>query len=262
MTAQTLFRHLACLAGLALGPTLAAQGAPTGPPVGPPLSDEQLEALVAPFALYPDLLVAQVIEASKDPSTLVAAGDLLASPGGGAKPPKQWPGAVKALLHVPTVIELMDQSLPWTTRLGNAVKRSHPPVLQAVQRVRVKVSAAGNLVSDDKLKVVPGGEGVLKIELVDPATLFVPEYDPEQLYVKHEAGGEPWIHYGPGITIPGFKDVAAGLASAEYVHTEQQSHNHYYGEQGHTTTRVIHTPGIARWSGWGYHNDNHHHHHH
>jgi len=267
MTGQFL-RCLCCLGIILFGPVMAAPAQSLLPP-GTPLTDPELDALVAPVALYPDLLLAQVVEASKDPSALVAAGDLVTKPGDNVKPPAGWPGAVKALMHIPSALQMMDESLPWTTRLGNAVKRSHPHVIEAVQRVRVKALDAGNLVSDDKQKVEQIG-GVVKIELADPAVLYVPKYDPSQMFDKHGPDSEPWLTYGPPITIPGFKNVADGLASVEYVHTEAQYHHHYYGEPAEETTRtrVVTTRGIRLrpWRGWRYdpfdHDHHGHHHHH
>ena len=267
-----LIRCLCCLGGMLLGPALVAQGA-SGPPPGPALGKSELDALVGPVALYPDLVLSHVIEASKDPAALVAAGDLLGKPGGDIKPEKSWPGAVKVLMHVPSVLQMLDSSLSWTTRLGNAEKRSPQELLAAVQRVRRKAKAAGNLVSDDKQKVVESGD-LLKIELADPSVLYVPQYDPSQLFDGHEsdADSDPWFTYGPAITITGYKNVATGLASLEYVHRSQVSHHHYYGDGSHDGQarphEVYRVHNVYPWRGYGFDHHGHghghggHHHHH
>lgn len=257
-----LFRFLFCLGVMCFGANMAAEAQSTVPP-GPALTEPQLDSLVAPVALYPDVLLAQVTQASMDPSAVVAAGDLLTNSSGKApQASPEWPGAVKALLHVPSALQLMDQGLPWTTRLGNAVKRSPEDVQAAVQRVRVKVLDAGNLVSDAKINVARN-EDVVQIELADPAVLYVPQYDPAQMFEKHGAGSDAWFSYGPPISIPGYKNVADGLASVEYVHSAPQYHHHYYEHQSEreTQTREVRRGGRRLpWRGWQLNPLDHYHH--
>ena len=262
--ARQLFHSLFCLGAMCFGVNMAAEAQSTVP-LGPALTESQLDALVAPVALYPDVLLAQVIQASMEPSAVVAAGDLLTNSSGKVQASPEWPGAVKALLHVPSALQLMDQSLPWMTRLGNAVKRSSKDVQAAVQRVRVKVIGAGNLVSDSKIHVARN-EDVVLIELADPAVLCVPEYDPGEMFENHQADQadrDAWFSYGPPISIPGYKNVAEGLASVEYVHSAPQYHHHYYDRQSERETQTRgrrRRGGRLPWRGWQLDPLNHYHH--
>ena len=170
------------------------QGAP--PPdenAAPPqnwsaLSPDQLNQLVAPIALYPDSLVAQVLAASTYPTQVVEA-DRFVQSQAGASPDQiaqavngqSWDPSVKALAAFPSVLANMDKNLEWTTNLGNAYYNQPQDVMNAVQGMRQQAYSAGHLQSSQQLSVqyAPGN---IVIAPANPAVVYVPYYDPWVMY--------------------------------------------------------------------------------
>jgi hypothetical protein len=166
------------------------------------LKPEQLEALVAPIALYPDTLLAQVLMASTYPLEVVQAdrwagenkdtkGDALKK----ALDVQDWDDSVKALLATPDVLTMMGKKLDWTQKLGDAVLAQEPDVMDAIQRLRSKAYAGERLKStkEQTVKVNPeGSKQVIAIEPTDPQTVHVPYYDPAVVY-----GAWPYPEYPP-----------------------------------------------------------------
>src|SRR3974377_1356404 len=152
------------------------------------LKPEELEALVAPIALYPDTLLAQVLMASTYPLEVVQAerwanenknlkGDQLKS----AADKQAWDETVKALVATPSVLTMMSTKLDWTQKLGDAVLAQQPDVMDAIQRLRSKAYANNKLQSTEEQKVTVRQEGnrqVVDIEPTNPQTIYVPYYDP------------------------------------------------------------------------------------
>ena len=198
-------RVLVALALTFVIPALArAQDSGTAPP--PPseqmLKPEQLEALVAPIALYPDPLVANVLAASTYPLEVVQAdrwlgerknlkGDKLKA----EVDKQQWDDSVKALVSTPDVLAMMSKKIDWTKDLGDAVLAQQPDVMDAVQRLRERAQANQKLITTKQQKVsVQQSEGkqVIVIEPTDPNMLYVPYYDPATVY-----GTWPYAEYPP-----------------------------------------------------------------
>ena len=167
-----------------------------------PFSKEQIEQLVAPIALYPDALVAQVLMASTYPLEVVQAarwsksnpkvtGKALED----AMQKQPWDPSVKSLAATPQVLEMMNEKLDWTQKLGDAFLASQKDVLDAVQRLRKKALDAGNLKSGKEQKVSADQEGsttVIKIEPTNPEVVYVPVYNPTVVY-----GPWPYPMYPP-----------------------------------------------------------------
>ncbi|MGA9981823.1 MAG: DUF3300 domain-containing protein, partial [Acidobacteriaceae bacterium] len=165
------------------------QGPPPDDNAAPPqqwnaLSPDQLNQLVAPIALYPDSLVAQVLAASTYPTQVVEADRFVQSQGGA--PPDQiaqevngqnWDPSVKALCAFPSVLANMDKNLDWTTQLGNAYYNQPQDVMNAVQGLRQQAYSAGHLQSSPQLAVTYA-PGDIVIEPANPAVVYVPYYDP------------------------------------------------------------------------------------
>ena len=121
-------------------------------PQGQPLSAEQLDQLVAPIALYPDALVAQVLAAATYPTQVVEAdrwrqaqGNAPAEQIAAGAETRHWDPSVKALTAFPTVLAQMDRNLQWTTDLGNAYYNQPQDVMDSVQAMRQKAEVAGQL---------------------------------------------------------------------------------------------------------------------
>ena len=121
-------------------------------PQAQPLTADQLDQLVAPIALYPDALVAQILAAATYPTQVVEAdrwrqtqGNAPAAQIAAGAESQNWDASVKALTAFPTVLAQMDKNLQWTTDLGNAYYNQPQDVMDAVQAMRQKAQAAGQL---------------------------------------------------------------------------------------------------------------------
>jgi Protein of unknown function (DUF3300) len=171
-------------------------------PTAQPLNLQRLEQLVAPIALYPDSLVAQVLTASTYPLQVVDA-DRWRQAQGSADPDQiasgadvqSWDPSVKALTAFPQVLVEMDQNLQWTTELGNAYYNQPQAVFAAVQVMRQRAQAAGNLQSSPQ-EAVSYNQGNILLAPTTPQTVYVPAYNPWTVY------GEPVSPY-PGFSLLG-----------------------------------------------------------
>jgi len=168
------------------------------------LNKDQLGRLVAPIALYPDALVAQVLAASEFPSQITDAEDWLKQHPGldpkdlGAQVDQQpWEPSVKALVQFPSVLANMSSNLGWTSELGDAYYNQPEDVMKAVQEMRKKAQKAGNLKPTAQLNV-SDQDGQVIIDPVDPNVVYVPEYDPWLVYGYPIAPWPYWVDV-PGI---------------------------------------------------------------
>ncbi len=195
-----------------------AQGSP--PPAAAPssqtlLKPEQLDALVAPIALYPDNLLSQVLMASTYPLEVVHAerwleankklsGEQLEV----AVAKQDWDDSIKSLVATPSVLAMMSEKLDWTQKLGNAVVGQQPDVMDAVQRLRAKAQANDKLQSTKEQKVTvtqSQGKQVIAIAPADPNTVYVPYYNPAVVYGSWPYPSYPPYYWPP----PGY--IAGGL---------------------------------------------------
>src|SRR5260370_14829290 len=165
---------------------------------------EQLEQLVAPIALYPDSLVAQILAASTFPEQVVEAdqwvqahpdlkGDALAK----AVDQQPWDPSVKALSAFPSVLGNMDKNLSWTSSLGDAYYNQEQDVMDAVQVMRQRAQEAGNLLTPEQ-QTVTSQDSTIIIEPASPEVVYVPEYDPWLVYGGPIEEWPGWYEY-PGI---------------------------------------------------------------
>jgi uncharacterized membrane protein YgcG len=184
---------MAFAAALGLTPVAFPQPVPAfaSPPVAPVvsasqrLSDAQLQTLLAPIALYPDALLAQILPASTYPLQVVTAGRFLQAnphPTEAQIDAQDLEPPLKALLHYPTVVAMMSDRLLWTQTLGAAFLDQQPDVLSAVQELRQQARNAGALNSTPQQEVVTDDTGNLGIVPADTNQLYVPDYDPGTIY--------------------------------------------------------------------------------
>ena len=161
----------------------------------PLISDVDLEVLVGPIALYPDDLLAIVLPASAYPLQLVDAARFLEELEGDSslKPDPEWDDSVVALLNYPEVIELLNEDIDWTWRLGEAVVSQQGDVVSAIETFRDRAYAAGNLKSDSYQNVTRD-EGVIEITPVVEDVIYVPYYEPERVVVYQP---RPVYYYYP-----------------------------------------------------------------
>jgi Protein of unknown function (DUF3300) len=175
------------------------------------LSKAQLERLVAPIALYPDALVAQILAASTFPAQITDAETWLQSHPGlsGADLGKQadqqnWDPSVKALVQYGSVLANLSKNIGWTSELGDAYYNQQEDVMKAVQEMRKKAKKAGNLKTTAQLNV-EDEDGRIDVTPVDPAVVYVPAYDPWMVYGYPIAPWPYWVEVpgvwwgGPGI---------------------------------------------------------------
>jgi hypothetical protein len=191
----------------------------------------QLEQLVAPIALYPDALLSQILMASTYPLEVVAAARWSqANPtvtGGAlqnAMAQQPWDPSVKALTAVPQTLQMMNDKLDWTQQLGDAFLAQQAEVLDAVQRLRARADANGQLKSTAEQKVTktPRAAGqapspgapvtVYAIEPTNSDEYYVPIYDPRVVYGAWPyADYEPFYWYPPGYSASNVYSFAAGV---------------------------------------------------
>ncbi|MFZ0939110.1 MAG: DUF3300 domain-containing protein [Candidatus Sulfotelmatobacter sp.] len=196
-----------------------------------PLSVQQLDQLVAPIALYPDALVAQILAASTYPAQVADADRWRRAQGyasseqiAGGADAQPWDPSVKALTAFPQVLAQMDYNLQWTTELGNAYYNQPQDVLDAVQAMRQRAQAAGNLRSTPQ-ETVNYDQGNIVLAPVNPELVYVPVYNPWVVY------GQPIAPY-PGFSLLGalgsfigssFGPLAVrfglGIATTAFMHT-------------------------------------------
>src|SRR5580658_5238235 len=217
---------LALAAALALAtiplPAMAqdAQDAQNAPPVQPGQADpatqqpyaqqtpEQLQRLVAPIALYPDSLVAQILAASTFPEQVVEADrwvqanpDLKGDALGKAVDQQPWDPSVKALTAFPSVLGNMDKNLSWTSSLGDAYYNQQQDVMDAIQVMRKRAEDSGNLKTTPQQTVTTQGSTVV-IQPADPTVVYVPAYNPWLVYGGPIYPWPGWYAY-PGIWFGG-----------------------------------------------------------
>ncbi len=233
-----------------------------------PFKAEELDQLAAPIALYPDPLVAQVLMASTYPLEIVQAarfvkdnpslkGDHLNE----ALKKQTWDDSVKSLVSFPQVLTMMDQKLDWTQKLGDAFLAEQKELMGAIQRLRARAQAEGNLKStpEQNVTVEPAGAAapalpaptpaqpqgpppqtvviqqapptVIRIESTNPQVVYVPTYNPTVVY-----GAWPYPAYPPYYYYSYTKNVNNTNVANQRIQT-------YSGSgQGTTRTSWQHNP--------------------
>ncbi|TAL91832.1 MAG: DUF3300 domain-containing protein [Candidimonas sp.] len=180
----------ACLLVAFAFAAVSAQAAPV-------LSPPQLEQLVAPVALYPDSLLSQVLMASTYPLEVVDAARWRGSQPkamsdsqlSAAMYNEPWDPSVKSLAAFPNVLQMMSDKIDWTQQLGDAFLGQQPDVMDAVQRLRARARAAGNLRTSPQQTVLVSNEGspIIQIVPVQPDVVYVPIYNPLVVF-------GPWMY--------------------------------------------------------------------
>jgi hypothetical protein len=192
-----------CLLGVVLGTPLVAFSQSSGAPV---FKDEELDQMLAPIALYPDSLLSQVLMASTYPADVADAAKYVkahpddkgeaavkkvqADPQG-----KDWDPSVQSLVAFPQVLAMMGEKPDQVQRLGDAFLADPARVLDRVQVLRKKAQDAGNLKTTEQQEVATTtqeSKQVIVIEPAQPATVYVPVYQPTVVY-----GAWPYPSYPP-----------------------------------------------------------------
>ena len=239
-------------------PTANPDAEQPGPPPGGATA-EQLQQLVAPIALYPDMLIAQILAASTYPTQVVQAdrfmkqnpslsGDALAA----QVNPQPWDPSVKSLCQFPSVLNTMSQSLAWTTALGEAYYNQPQDVMNALQVMRKRAMDAGTLKSTAQQRVevqtvsstsagVEGGEQpvqtqpaqVIVIQPAQPNTVYVPTYNPSTVYgapVEQPPGYYPSSGYsGTDMLLAGALSFGAGVLLGSLINNGNNNWGYNWG---------------------------------
>ena len=175
--------------------------ATTATEAAPPIPSDQLDSLVAPIALYPDPLLSQMLVASTYPLEIIQLQQWLLKNGNlkdkaltDAVEKQNWDPSIQSMAALPAAVKQLSENIQWTTDLGNAFLDQQSGVMDAVQRMRAKAQAAGNLQSGQQQKVesqTVEGKSVIVIQQANPQVVYVPSYNPVVVY------GPPVYPYPP-----------------------------------------------------------------
>ena len=184
----------------------------------PPLTADQLDSLVAPIALYPDDLLAQVLASSTYPLELMQLQqwmakhkDLKDKALADAVGKEDWDPSVKSMAAVPEALKRLTDDIQWTTDLGNAFLDQQKDVMDACQRMRKKAKDKGALTSSEQMKVetkVVESKEVIVVQSANPEVIYVPSYNPTVVYPPPVYPYPP-VYYPP--YVPGAAFVSFGV---------------------------------------------------
>src|SRR5829696_6915786 len=169
----------------------------TAPPAkaAKPVPAEALDRLLAPIALYPDQLLAQMLLCASNPGKVAALNEWLASHQGEKGSALQeaalasgFESSFVAMVLFPDVVGRMAQQLDWTTQLGEAFAADRTAVFGSIQRLRAQAQKAGTLKDtpqqDVETKTTSSGQQVIVIEPANPQIVYVPQYNPQVVYTQ------------------------------------------------------------------------------
>lgn len=205
---------------------------------------EQLEELTAPIALYPDLVLDQVLVASTNPQEVLDGGNWLLVNGGfkgkaldqaaeqaGFTPP------MRALFPFPETVDMMAQEMAWTQELGQAYVNDQAGVLDSIQRLRRQAEDVGNLKSSPQMTVSKqseGGNDYVSISPPSPEVIYVPQYDPVAAYAPAPAATNTTVlvqegHSTSALVTTGLLAFGAGMLVNElFDNDDNNCHRNYY----------------------------------
>ncbi len=200
-------------------PALAQESAPTT------YNAEQLDAMLAPIALYPDALLTQILMASTFPVEIVEAARWLEQPGNAqlqgdaltaALASQSWDPSVKSLVPFPQVLSMLNSNLSWTQQLGYAFATQQADVMNSVQRLRAQAAQAGTLQSTAQ-QTVSTDQGAIVIQPANPQVVYVPVYNPTVVYGAWPYAAYPPVYYPPPPGYVAANAFVTGLAFAAGV---------------------------------------------
>ncbi|WP_243370990.1 DUF3300 domain-containing protein [Geotalea sp. SG265] len=162
---------------------------------------EELEDLLAPIALYPDPLIAQILPAATFVDQIDEAARFVRQYGESARIENQpWDVSVKAVAHYQTVLFMMDSKYDWTVSLGQAFVNQEQEVMDTIQRLRAEAKTAGSLVSTPQQQVLVEDQ-LIRIVPAEPEVIYVPQYDPVAVYTEELYPSYGFISFGVGFGI-------------------------------------------------------------
>jgi Protein of unknown function (DUF3300) len=170
-------------------------------------TQQKLDQMLAPIALYPDQLVSQILMASTFPLQIVQAARWLDNPSNAelkgdalvtALQPMNWDPSVKSITAFPVIVTMLNKNLDWIDSLGVAFTHQQSDVMAQIQFLRHQAQTAGNLASNDKIVCREDGPNIV-IALANPNVVYAPYYNPAVVY-----GTWPWAEYPPVYFSPGY----------------------------------------------------------
>ena len=172
------------------------------------LTEQELDDLLAPIALYPDPLLAQILPASTYPEEVADAAGWLRSGGDPSRIDEQnWDENVRAIAHYLEVLDMMADNMDWTASVGDAFLNQPEDVTNSIQRLRWRAQSLGNLVSTDQETVITEGN-YIQIVPAQAQYIYVPQYDPSVIYVQSWTPDiSPFITFGLGLAIGSWLDL-------------------------------------------------------
>jgi hypothetical protein len=233
-----------------------------------PMNTSELRALVAPIALYPDPLVAQILSAATFPDQVAVTNYWLQQHRGLTGQPliqavnaQSWDASVKALTQFPSVLENMANNLNWTSSLGEAYHNQPSEVMAAIQTLRGQAKAQGHLQSGPQITVSQPSPQTITIEPTNPQIVYVPQYDPAAVYgIPYTTPGYTWsgvagslLGFGAGVAVGSLADECCGWGSWNCNWARgavAYNHNNFYGN---SAWHGGYYNGGYR-DGYGYHN--------
>jgi hypothetical protein len=204
------------------------------------LSDGELDALLAPIALYPDALLSKILIASTFPDQVRdAAAWQKANPNltdgalEGALSGRSWNDNIKALAHIPGVLAMMNDQRDWSYALGGVFVSQQDDVMASVQRLRRQAQAAGTLQSTTQQQVVTQGDSIV-IQPTQPSMVYVPYYNPTVVYGSWLYPTYPPYYWAApaGAAFAGGLAWGAGFAISAAIWSnafDWHNHNVWYG---------------------------------
>ena len=243
-------------------PADAAAAAQTLAPTATTWSPEAMEELLAPVALYPDVVLGQVLVSSTNPQEVLDAGNWLlqnqalqgnaldeAAKQVGFTPP------IRGLLQSPEVVDMMASQMDWTAELGQAFVNDQQGVMDAVQRLRAQAKDVGNLQSSEQLKVATetqDGHEVITVSPPSPQVVYVPQYDPVAVYAPAPAtvpaptpvAQEDKGHSTGTLVTTGLLSFGAGILVANVFDDDDDDYykNGYYNPRYYGPPMPYHPP--------------------
>lgn len=164
-------------------------------------TDDELDDMLAPIALYPDPLIAQILPAATFSEQIDEAARYVKQYGAEAQIDSQpWDVSVKAIAHYPDILFMMDKKFDWMVALGQAFVEQQQDVMASIQRLRARAAAAGNLNSTSQQQVVRD-ENAISVVPADPEIIYIPRYDPDTVFVTGFYPAYGFIDFGIGFTI-------------------------------------------------------------
>ncbi|HMD43213.1 MAG TPA: DUF3300 domain-containing protein [Candidatus Acidoferrum sp.] len=227
----------------------------------------ELQALVAPIALYPDSLVAQILTASTFPDQVAIAAywleqqdkSLTGAALMASVNTQTWDPSVKALTQFPSVLDNLSKNLAWTSSLGEAFHNQQAEVMAAIQTLRAKAKAAGNLKTTPQVTVVQQSPDVIVIQPTNPQIVYVPTYNPTVIYGTPYV--VPYAYSGWDVAAAGVIGFGAGIAVGAMMAGGCCSWGYSSWNCGwHGTAVVYHGGGYYGNTAWhgGYYNGGYH----